>query len=330
MRLSDVTALHAINAEAGPPVLSRSRTFGQILHDARREQRLKIRQVADRMGVSQTVIDDWENDKAIPTRAQLRRLMGTCFRQVRFFTHLLEKRWEMAEIDAIAKGQPVAPHEPPIVEPLPLPPNAVRYCTPPASFGEALARVRLQESLTLKDVGEIVGVDGSTVGLWENNTTGMVRDNFNKLCELFPSLAEAPPPRRVWEHEKPVGNRGKRDVDVFVNEAPAAPVTLVPANEAPAMSTSVVLSIPFEVPPVPANNTELNELRAEVQRLRDEAAQRDAKPAAPSFDRPSMMRWVRVLRGVQPGTEGATVGLLKEAKACGLSIDDVIESLQGA
>ncbi len=100
---------------------------------------------------------------------------------------------------------PMAPAVPP-----PSPPSPVSQPTPIAqpvlarpllpqlkarNFGEALRACREAEAMTHAQLGELVGVTGSSVGHWERGTVVPVLVCYTKLLELFPALGHAPRPK---------------------------------------------------------------------------------------------------------------------------------------
>lgn len=52
-------------------------------------------------------------------------------------------------------------------------------------IGEKLRECRKQKKMTLADVGQILGVTGAAVSLWERGTRNIDPDNFVELLALY-------------------------------------------------------------------------------------------------------------------------------------------------
>ncbi len=53
------------------------------------------------------------------------------------------------------------------------------------SLGSVLRNARLQKGLTLRDLGNAIGVSGSAISHWEAGTNGVRGDNLTAICKAL-------------------------------------------------------------------------------------------------------------------------------------------------
>jgi transcriptional regulator with XRE-family HTH domain len=115
------------------------------------------------------------------------------------------------------------PRPAPIVSEPPPPPRPVY-----ASFGAALRAERSAEEVTQSFIADLCGVSSALVGAWEADRQAIALDCYEKLTELFPSLADAPAPEiaRKAGHRGPLTPR-REDPQPMPLKLPVAPPTFV-------------------------------------------------------------------------------------------------------
>lgn len=77
------------------------------------------------------------------------------------------------------------------------------------SFGAALRAARATGKLTLRELGEMAGLDGSSLGHYETGKIKPSVQTYDRLLALIPALAEAPKPRgmRNFPNGVPTGSK---------------------------------------------------------------------------------------------------------------------------
>lgn len=87
--------------------------------------------------------------------------------------------------------KPSLPVPPPPVAPVPA---AEEPTPPPPTFGAALRLARVSEEVTQAFIAELCGTDQTMVSGWERGRHPISLECYEKLTELFPTLAVAPAP----------------------------------------------------------------------------------------------------------------------------------------
>ena len=183
-------------------------SFGEHLRRERMARRVSHFEVGERCGVDKQVVQQWELDRAEPSRYELQRLVELFPAITRF---LPPGAGFYAEPANLQNGPPPEAPEP----------------EPPKTFGAALAQLRLAEGMTQDELAELLGVTGQAISHWEIDRNAPVLVHYRALLDLFPDLALAPEPP-VQDIEKPNGGEGvERSVAV-------APFTLDDAKKAKA------------------------------------------------------------------------------------------------
>lgn len=271
-------------------------TFGEMLRRERQRLGLAHRDLAARCSVSRQVVAGWEADAARPNRVQLKKLFGSV-RQLRHYVHLL--RDEALEAGAREDADEAADPLPSQVEPTPPPAEA-----PPATFREAIRRARLREGLDQQDVGDLLGVTQSTVSTWERGEATPVRSHVERLVELFPELATAPPPG-ARDIEKPSGPRGWK----------------FPRDEEP----SGPALVPLEVEETADVGEEEDYMAMKATGVSAAVTTREVP------DKAAMIAWGRAVHAVLSAPNAAAVvSLLETAARAGMTVEDVVAALRDA
>lgn len=187
-------------------------------------------------------------DGAMPTPYEFRRLRHGLPRLSYLFTEEqlspaaiveLEREERKKNPDVPRWAPPPVEVEEPILEP------------PPGTFGEALLRAIREEDMTIGQTAHLLEVTDQAVRYWIADSNVPVRPNYDKLLQLFPTLAQAPAPKTdPLEREKPVGNLFGREGETIMAAPRPTPVierknhvSPLPPNPPP------VAALP---PPVPA------------------------------------------------------------------------------
>jgi transcriptional regulator with XRE-family HTH domain len=199
--------------------------MGTLLRTERERLGMTVNDVARRMGVSRSTVEQIEAGEIMPTSQQWKRLRGT-FRRLPLSTHAVQ------EMHRYLNGEPeggaadfatahllasdvraVAPPPPPEPEPEPddeswqsskLPPIAVQVFE---TWAEALRHWRQTERIEQHTLGDLLGVTQGTISAWEREATIPIAKHWERLCDLFPQLREAPQPE-CRDIDKPVGPQG--------------------------------------------------------------------------------------------------------------------------
>jgi transcriptional regulator with XRE-family HTH domain len=242
-----------------PDVIERLRaggsrdSFGEHLKRERMARRISHFEVGERCGVDKQVVQQWELDRATPSRYEVQRLVEL-FPAIQRF--LPAGTGFYAEVVHLQNG----------------PPEAAPAPEAPKTFAEALAVLRLAEGMKQEELGEILGVSGQAVSAWETGTNVPVRAHYDALLDLLPDLALAPEPP-VQNIDKPNGGEGvERVVVLAAND---------PQPKEPAMSSRMpnpVLAANYQPPPPSTKPGDVRaQLEGEVQTLRTRVAELEAE-----------------------------------------------------
>ena len=178
--------------------LSSAEQLGQVIQRARVARGLSHREVGDRCGVSPDVSKAWESGELVPTSREWARLTNMVHRGLRVDAML----WRDARArltsprDAENDMQRAATYATSAEARLDFDPEARIDSEPPempraedaTTVGEALRRARIIEGVTQEDIAALVGVGDSSVSTWELGNGMPVRENFDKLVQLVPTL----------------------------------------------------------------------------------------------------------------------------------------------
>lgn len=169
-------------------------TFGKALYSAREKQGVKRHTIAELCGVTYKTVKLWERDQNVPVRENYDKLLG-------IFSELKDApqpKWQ---------DRPKPTGGGTTTEPAVAKPEIPQVVRRSAAFGDALRSVRIASGMSQKDVADLVGVTDNAVHGWETNEYSPVRENYEKIIELFPSLKYEPEPD--WRNiQKPVGRSG--------------------------------------------------------------------------------------------------------------------------
>lgn len=150
----------------------------------RERARLKMsrRDLADRAGVSEAVIQRWERGEAIPNVEQFRRLIGKLRRLAAFppawghyGTQIVEGTFEQArsELEADLRESPRWDEQ---------------ERPEPEVFGDGLRRVREENEVTQGELAELLDLTGQAISQWETENSTPVQVNLDKLYGVLPEL----------------------------------------------------------------------------------------------------------------------------------------------
>lgn len=227
--------------------------FALRLRQEREKAGISLNEMARRCCTHWSDVEAWEDGRAVPTRLEFKRLIGS-LRRMRFYPPDFTRAAAPPHPVTIAEvAAALDPDPPSVVEPLPMP-----EATPaPRSFGEALRRERELEDVDQETVGGILGVTGQAVSSWETERVSPVKDHYTKLVQLFPRLAHAPEPD--WRDiPPPDGGRGvPRSVEEFEAEMANAGAALAQVlNETLGSPLPVVVEVPVaHEEPAPATES---------------------------------------------------------------------------
>lgn len=185
--------------------------LGDLIKRCRIELNFSHRDVGRRAGASADEVRDWESGEAVPNGRHWARLKGSFYRLAG-----AAAIWQAAlrahdgATEDVAAAAEVAELEEltmPAIEPPPVPPGDLPPLVDPRSedaWGKSLARARVNEGVSQRELAELVSVEQGTISSWERGEVLPVRDNYRKPCSLFPVLEQiAEPPIR--DIPKPVG-----------------------------------------------------------------------------------------------------------------------------
>ena len=329
-----------------------SLTWGEILARERKAHMPPYTQaeLAKRCGVDLRAVEAWERNERAPSGSALGRLYGA-IASMRYHSLLLfDLRRKLGE----ALPDPKTPEPPPTATPTPraagtvaadagpAPPRAAwqadaraapaapRPKTEPpppaaapaqayafASFGQALAHMRLKNDLHQVELATLVGGDCTQyeISRWERDETQPSPDQLAKLRGLFDGLDRAPPPTgRIKSTYRRRPTTGRIDVDI------SAPLPPPPAPPAP----------PVEPPPAPTPVLESKEPAMPVHAVKNTAAVAPQAPAAPSPQTAAaspLRRFLAAARTVRHDGHAASLAALMRSKEWG-HVLDVLHSKQ--
>lgn len=184
----------------GPPALAKPKSYATALEKCRRalgwsQQQLLAEVFRGTTSVNISDIKRWETARSTPTATQAQKLRAAIPALAAFD--------DLLPLEARAFGKP-APG-------LPAPVSPAGWAGPPVpGFQEALRYVRRQNGMTTADVGRLVGVTRSGANQWEtvSKRPRMVRQNYDKLCEIFPQLKYAPKPEFSTAFKNTIKKKG--------------------------------------------------------------------------------------------------------------------------
>jgi len=259
-----------------------AKELGAVIQRFRIARDLTHREVGDRTGASGNDVACWERGVLVPEPRQWARLTNMVARGLKAYREVYERaRAEMpppttpgfdgvarrddVDVDAAyAKLGPTPPEAAAAIEadPPALPVDA-------ATLGEALRRARVLSGLHQRELGELMGVDQSTVSSWERNITTPITDHIAKLIDLYPDLERW---RDVGRNiDKPDGGPGR---------PPGQPIEDATRRLQPKLTALVArgLALPPAPDPAPPTLAELG--AAYAQALLDNAKALNALDAA--------------------------------------------------
>lgn len=123
------------------------------------------------------------------------------------------------------------------------------------TFGGALAAAREQAKLTREELGALCDVTRRAVEKWECNDNYPVKEHYENLLRVLPSLKDAPEPK-VRDIEPPVG-RTAGEPGAAVDEVPAAPAQQTLNLPPPASSTPKEVAVTPVPPASPARSIQV-------------------------------------------------------------------------
>lgn len=193
-----------------------SMPFHQALVRHRTTRGLTRRDVATRIGVPVRLVEDWEEGLAIPTPDRFSRLTKMLFMELKIYRQEFEIAWTRerdraqqlreatlktpagqkvkAALEAAAAAAAAA------ALPAPTLPGeeGVSVAQPQladtSTFGNSLRSLREHYKLTMQDLSELLDVSDMAVYWWEIGRCAPVIENYQKLLDLFPELADCPRP----------------------------------------------------------------------------------------------------------------------------------------
>lgn len=162
-------------------------TFAEVFKRIRVAEGLSHAKVASMVGVDKETVRAWEEQAAIPERGNVARRIKAVMPRLKPYLRALYDRPDAAATDPLGE----------------VPPLVTKRVEQPGHFGSHLKAERLREGLDQLDVGELVGVTDQAVAYWEADRNIPVRENFDRLVQIFPALER-------WELKprdipKPVG-----------------------------------------------------------------------------------------------------------------------------
>ncbi len=195
-------------------------SWGLTLKREREAAGRTVASCCDGVSVKQNRWRAFEEGSELPSKPEYHR-MCLQLRRMRLFP-------PPAYADKVKRDDPNPAEDPiPPAPPLPLPPMQAA----PKTWGEALRRERELEKMSQDEIAKLVGVTQTTVSAWEQNHTVPVRENYERLCQLFPRLRELAEP-------------GSRDID-----KPSGPLGMDLGKRNPPLPSAAQLPPPVEIPP---------------------------------------------------------------------------------
>jgi transcriptional regulator with XRE-family HTH domain len=171
--------------------------FAVALVQERARFRSTRHQVATQCGVQYSQVESWEKGESVPDVQTFKRLVGLFRRLAATPPNWggTGERATLADKAAIDIQREVQK----IKEPEKVP--------APESFGSGLKRIRMANRMSLADLGEVVGLGGTSIANWESDRNAPYAYNLGKLYEVLPELKaaiEVGSVRRPMSGNKPV------------------------------------------------------------------------------------------------------------------------------
>jgi transcriptional regulator with XRE-family HTH domain len=274
------------------------RDFGAALTKERESQGYSLANLAKNMGgISKEEIRAWEAGHAAPRKVELVQLLQA-FPKLRRF-----------ELDIRCGNYAAAPKivTTPVLSAPSMgdaPAKAPRFAT----FGAALRAARVAAEMSQVGIGELCGVTGQAVQLWEDDSNIPVLENYTKLLGLFPELESAP-------------NPNSRDLDVPVGAAGHERTTVRTVHfdprDTPAVAEDASRPVFAQLNPQPVPEPE-------------PAPMPEPTPTTPPVSLPAIVRWTRATNqlNLDPQQAKALSELLGAGAELGLGVAEVGQVLE--
>jgi transcriptional regulator with XRE-family HTH domain len=206
-----VTMTKAVQA----PARKALSVFATALLQERAKFRATRHTVASQCGVQYAQVEAWEKGESVPDVQTFKRLVGMFRRLAATPPNWGDgARATLADKAAIDIQRDVQKIKEPEIVP------------PPESFGSGLKRIRMANRMSLADLGEVVGLGGTSISNWESDRNAPYAYNLGKLYEVLPELKTA---IDVGSVKPPISGTGSNARPV---EAAAPQLTLVKAEPA--------------------------------------------------------------------------------------------------
>lgn len=196
-----------------------TRTFAQWIKYAREEKELEPREVAKRLQVPLKRFEAMEAGTDIPIGGETPLLQSIlpALKAAEAKLALQRARQELSNSGGLPTPGEVAAR--------------LASSEEVGTFGSCLMRQRENYGLTRLQLANRVGtVTQRAIRAWELDESIPVADNYTKLLEVFPSLAQAPKPA-VQEIDKPVGRSADVQAEEPVPASDSVPTITVPQDE---------------------------------------------------------------------------------------------------
>lgn len=208
-----------------------------ILARARIERSLTRNEVADRVGVSSSMIDNYESAKAVPGSREWARYCNMVSKGLRKYDTEYRAAYNIRK-----KGGPVDTVKPEVFNPpkLTIVPKEEPKVFKKEFFGQALSKAMETNQASSRDVAGALDVSASAVDKWATGNSIPTNINMDKLIQLFPELVG-------WEviavkASGPLGRKPKAKVEMADNiEQPEKPVPVIPITAVPTEEEQQVL-----------------------------------------------------------------------------------------
>jgi transcriptional regulator with XRE-family HTH domain len=224
------------NGAASAP--KQQRTFGERLEAEMEARNLAVKDAAKMAGVSKEEVGNWLDGSSYPDKVQIRRVFGTK-NPVEFWLPPPSERAPQLPADRARLG----------AVGLALITAGV-VAAPPETFGAALKREREELGFSQEQVGELMGVEHTSIGNWERNDVAPTAEHLAKLHDLFPGLASAPKPASRAS-SKPGPKNGSPEPASAPTPAPRV-ASAPPPMPRPSAATAPALAPPPSPAPAPA------------------------------------------------------------------------------
>ncbi len=254
--------------------------LGEVIQRYRIARDLDHRGIADRCGVKAQLVKEWEEGTAVPESREWARLVNMVAHGLRnhreTWAAALQQakqgasvKMEVAEADLVLKtNRPSADASAPVVDAAQ--PPRIQAPEDAKTFGEALRRARSIAGLAQHELGALIGVEQSSVSVWELGKGNPVEENFEAIFDLFPVL------RGRWaglgrKIPKPLGPSGQtfpnvhpaRGPDTVERAAPVVATAVMPGAHGAPQAVLALAPVPVEpaLPePPPRQPTEVERL----------------------------------------------------------------------